>query len=66
MKIAIELPTWLGDTVMATPAIENLANFFNDSELILIGSPIAIETLKSHPKVTKTYIIEKNYINLCL
>jgi heptosyltransferase II len=64
MKIAIELPTWLGDTVMATPAIENLANFFNDSELILIGSPIAIETLKSHPKVTKTYIIEKNYINL--
>ena len=27
MKILIELPTWLGDTVMTTPAIENLVNF---------------------------------------
>jgi len=27
MKILIELPTWLGDAVMATPAIENLANY---------------------------------------
>ena len=27
MKILIELPSWLGDTVMATPAIENLIKF---------------------------------------
>ena len=26
MKILIELPTWLGDAVMATPAIENIIN----------------------------------------
>jgi ADP-heptose:LPS heptosyltransferase len=32
MRILIELPTWLGDTVMATPAIEYLINFYNDSE----------------------------------
>ena len=64
MKILIELPTWLGDTVMATPAIENLSNFFNDSEITLIGSIVAIEALKNHPKVTKTYVLEKNYFNL--
>jgi heptosyltransferase-2 len=64
MRIFIELPTWLGDTVMATPAIENLANFFNDSEITLIGSFVAIEALKNHPKVTKTYVLEKNYLNL--
>ena len=64
MKILIDLPTWLGDTVMATPAIENLVNFFNDSEITLIGSIVAIEALKNHPKVTKTYVLEKNYINL--
>jgi len=64
MRIFIELPTWLGDTVMAAPAIENLANFFNDSEITLIGSVVAIEALKNHPKVTKTYILEKNYFNL--
>ena len=64
MKILIELPTWLGDTVMATPAIENLANYFNDSKITLIGSVIAIEVLKNHPKVNKTYVLDKNYINL--
>ena len=64
MRIFIELPTWLGDTVMVTPAIENLANYFNDSEITLIGSIVAIEALKNHPKVTKTYVLEKNYFNL--
>ena len=64
MRIFIELPTWLGDTVMVTPAIENLANYFNDSEITLIGSIVAIEALKYHPKVTKTYVLEKNYFNL--
>ena len=64
MKILIELPTWLGDTVMSTPAIENLVNYFNDSKITLIGSAIAIEALKNHPNVTKTYVLEKKYLNL--
>ncbi len=57
MKILIELPTWLGDAVMATPAIENLANFFNDAKITLIGSDVSIEALTNHPKVTKTYVL---------
>ena len=61
MKILIELPTWLGDAVMATPAIENLINYFKDSEIILVGSTIAIEALKNHPRISKTYILNKKY-----
>jgi heptosyltransferase II len=64
MKILIELPTWLGDTVMSTPAIENLVHCFNDSKITLIGSVVSVEALKNHPKVTKTYVLDKNYINL--
>ena len=64
MKIFIEIPSWLGDAVMSTPAIENLANFFKGSEITLIGSSIAIEALKNHPQVVKTYILEKNYFIL--
>ena len=55
MKILIELPTWLGDTTMATPAIENLLNYYNECEVTLIGSLISIELLKNHPKVEKVY-----------
>tara|TARA_B110000008_G_C16971386_1_gene564055 strand:- start:2930 stop:3862 length:933 start_codon:yes stop_codon:yes gene_type:complete len=64
MKIIIELPTWLGDTVMSTPAFENLLNYFEDPEITLIGSFVAIEASKNHPSVIKTHILEKNYFNL--
>ena len=64
MKILIELPSWLGDTVMTTPAIENLLKHFGEVEITLLGSMVSIETLKNHPKVIKTYVLEKNYKRL--
>jgi len=66
MRILIELPSWLGDTVMATPAIENLFDFHKHAEFILIGSSISIEILKNHPKVTNTHILDKKYLSLFL
>ena len=64
MKVLIELPTWLGDCVMATPAIENIVNFYNDAEITFIGSFVSIEAMKNHPKVVKTVILDKKYGNL--
>ena len=64
MKILIELPTWLGDAVMTTPAIENLVNHFSDVEITLLGSSVSVEALKNHPKVIKTYVLNKNFFNL--
>jgi len=61
MKILIELPTWLGDCVMATPAIENIVNFNNDVQITFIGSFVSIEALKNHPKVVKTVVLDKKY-----
>ena len=63
MKILIELPTWLGDTIMATPAIENLANHFSDVEITLLGSFSSTEVLKDHPKVIETHILDKKFKN---
>ena len=64
MRILIELPTWLGDAVMATPAIENLVNHFSDVEITLLGSFVSIEIFKNHPKVIKTYVLDKKFVNL--
>ena len=64
MRILIELPTWLGDTVMVTPAIENLVNYYDESEVILIGSFISIEVLKNHPRISNTYVTRKKYTSL--
>ena len=63
MKVLIELPTWLGDSVMATPAIENVIRHLIDPEITLIGSSVSIEVLKNHPKVIQTYILDKKIIN---
>jgi len=64
MKVLIELPTWLGDCIMATPAIENIVNFYNDVEIIFIGSFVSIEAMKNHPQVVKTAVLDKKYGDL--
>jgi heptosyltransferase-2 len=56
MKLLIELPTWLGDCVMATSAIEHLIDTLNPREVYFIGSFVSIELLKNHPKRTKTFV----------
>lgn len=58
MKILIILPNWLGDAVMATPAIEALCNVYPDAELTLVGSYVSIEALKHHPQCKRHYVDE--------
>ena len=64
MKILIELPTWMGDAAMASAAIENIVNYYNEPEITLIGSSISIELLKNHPCVKRSHVLTKKYISL--
>ena len=56
MKLLIELPTWLGDTVMTTPALENLFLNFKDAEVTILGSYVSAEAIKTHPRIDMVYI----------
>ncbi len=51
MKIFIEIPTWLGDAVMTSPAIENIIKMYPKAKLTLFGSFVSLEVLKKHPNV---------------
>jgi len=64
MKILIEMPTWLGDAVMATPAIENLISQLDSPEIIFIGSQVAIDLMKVHPNRQRSYLLKKSYVDL--
>ena len=64
MKILIELPTWLGDSVMLTPAIENIVNHYQKPEITIIGSHVSVEVLKNHPNVFNAKVINKDYKSL--
>jgi len=69
MKILIEIPTWLGDAVMTTPAIENIVATYPQCELIIFGSFVSTHLFTYHPNVKRIVIDEskKNanrYVNL--
>ncbi|WP_457744976.1 lipopolysaccharide heptosyltransferase II [Sulfurimonas sp.] len=56
MRILVILPNWLGDAVMATPAIELLATYYENVHFTFLGSFVSIEALKYHPKCEKAIV----------
>ena len=56
MKILVILPNWLGDAIMATPAIELLASYYTDVKFTFVGSFVSIEALKYHPLCERALI----------
>lgn len=64
MRILIELPTWLGDTVMTTPALVNLISNFKSPEINIVGSFVSTEVIKNYPMVVKSVVLKKDYLAL--
>ena len=56
MKTALFLPNWVGDAVMATPAIRLLKEHRPDTQLIGVGLPHIIDTLASNPHLDRMII----------
>ena len=66
MKILIELPTWIGDTVMVTPSIENIVKLYPNVKISLIGENKCLDIFKKHPNVIKFHEIKKSYWDIFL
>ncbi len=64
MKIIIEPPTWLGDAVMATPAIEALLKVYPNAKVTLVGSLLSTEALKFHPQIIHSHVLDKGLFAL--
>ena len=63
MKILVELPTWLGDSVMTTPAINNILQHYKVDCFDIIGSKQSCELFKFHPKVSNSFILSRGLNN---
>ena len=57
-KILLILPNWLGDAIMATPAIELLAIKYPNTHFTFLGSYVSIEALKYHPLCKEAIVDE--------
>jgi heptosyltransferase-2 len=58
VKILVILPNWLGDAIMATPAIELLASHYQDARFTFVGSYVSIQALKHHPLCQRAVVDE--------
>ena len=68
-KIFIEVPTWLGDAIMTTPAIQNIIQQYPNAKIIMLGSYVSIQALGNFENVQKVIIDESKkggnrYLNL--
>jgi len=57
-KIFIEVPTWLGDCVMSTPAIENIVKAYPHVKMTIMGSFVSTAIFEAHPNVEKIIVDE--------
>ncbi len=50
VRILVRMPNWLGDAVMATPALNNLLGHFPQAQFVLVGSPPVAELFSIDPR----------------
>ncbi len=58
-RIALFLPNWIGDVVMATPAIRAVRDAFPASELIAVCKPYVADVLAGAPWFARTILADK-------
>ncbi len=58
MNIFIELPTWLGDTIMATSAIEEIIKRYPHAKITFFGSFVSTEAMKPNPNSLEVILDE--------
>jgi len=61
MKILIEVPTWLGDCVMATPSLRNIINEYKNPSISLLGTKTSLDLFREDPLISEYVVIRKNY-----
>jgi heptosyltransferase-2 len=58
MKILVRAPNWVGDAVMAIPAIEALRGHWPEAELVLLARPGVAELYQGQPFVNRVLPFE--------
>ncbi|AEH45180.1 lipopolysaccharide heptosyltransferase II [Thermodesulfatator indicus DSM 15286] len=63
-RLLVRLPNWIGDAVMASPVLVNLATYFE--EISLIARPHILELFKGFPKLGNLYEIRSSQKDIWL
>src|SRR5204862_6501885 len=58
-RIALFLPNWIGDVVMATPAVRAVRAAFPAAELVAVCKPYVADVLAGAPGFARTIFADK-------
>ena len=58
-KIMVRAPNWIGDAVMALPALEALRARFPEAELVVVSKPWVSELYGQHPAVSRQIVYDR-------
>lgn len=61
-RIALFLPNWIGDVVMATPAMRAVRDAFPKAELVAVCKPYVADVLAGAPWFARTILAEKRAV----
>ena len=64
-NILVFLPNWVGDVVMATPALRALRGAYPKARIAYLGRPVAIETVRGTPWADELIVDESSKKGLC-
>lgn len=60
MKILVELPSTISDTVMITPALQNLFKHYKNAHFTFVGNSVSSDFFKNDKRISKIYVEDKN------
>jgi len=50
-RVLLRLPTWLGDCVLCTPALDNVRRQLPDARIVAVGPPSALDLFANDPRL---------------
>jgi len=59
MKILVRAPNWIGDAVMATPALSALGRRFPSADIALLARPTIAALFEAHPGIDRRILYER-------
>lgn len=57
-KILVRAPNWIGDAVMATPALRALRHFYKTAEIVLLAKPAVASLFERHPDIDRVIVYD--------
>lgn len=62
-RLIVRFPNWIGDAVMATPALGTVRRCFPDSEIVVLANEGIATLLEHHPFCDRTMVLDKRKIH---